>query len=152
MEGIVAKKKGSPYVPGPRKSTYWLKTKIERTLQAYVGGISLKNGHPASLLLGLEQEGDGATVEKKAEGKLHYIGSVSSGLGWRDLAAWYEWGLQNGSSHPPFSNPPRSPGRKIMWIKPLHQVQVVFNEWTPGLKLRAPRVSGSFLLFNEHKL
>lgn len=29
LEGVVAKKKGSPYVSGPRKSPHWLKTKLQ---------------------------------------------------------------------------------------------------------------------------
>jgi bifunctional non-homologous end joining protein LigD len=133
LEGIVAKKKGSPYIPGPRKSSYWLKTKVEQQLLAFVGGLSFKYEQPSSLLLGLEQ----------GDKKLQYIGSVSSGLGRRELTRWYEWGLQHRSPHPPFSNPPHSSGKKTIWMEPLHQVKVIFNEWTPGLKLRAPRVSGS---------
>lgn len=136
MEGIVAKKTDSPYVPGPRKSSYWFKTKIEQTMEAYVGGISLKNTNPASLLLGMKEEGF-----EDETGKMQYIGSVSSGLKTKELAAWYSWALENRLGASPFTNAPLHPGRKLLWVNPIRKVEVTFNEWTPELKLRAPRLT-----------
>jgi bifunctional non-homologous end joining protein LigD len=134
MEGIVAKKTDSPYIPGPRKSSYWYKTKIEQTLEAYVGGISLKNSNPASLLLGMKEEGPKGEI-------MQYIGSVSSGLKTKELAAWYSWGIENRLDASPFSNVPLHQGRKLLYINPIRKVEVTFNEWTPDLKLRAPRLT-----------
>jgi len=136
MEGIVAKKKNSPYVQGPRKSSYWYKTKIEQTIEAYVGGISLKNTNPASLLLGMKEEGSEGEI-----GKIRYIGSVSSGLKTKELGAWYNWALENSLSASPFANAPLHPGRKLLYVKPVRKVEVTFNEWTPDIKLRAPRLT-----------
>ncbi|MDO9535027.1 MAG: RNA ligase family protein [Bacillota bacterium] len=136
MEGIVAKKTDSPYIPGPRKSSYWYKTKIEQTLEAYVGGISLKNTTPASLLLGMKEEGPEGEI-----GKMQYIGSVSSGLKTKELAAWYNWGMENRLSSSPFANAPLHPGRNLLYVNPIRKVEVIFNEWTPDLKLRAPRLT-----------
>ncbi|NLX90762.1 MAG: hypothetical protein GXZ07_04140 [Firmicutes bacterium] len=136
MEGVVTKKRGTPYVPGPRKSSYWIKTKLQQTLEACVGGIYLKGKKPISLLLGVEENsgGDGA-------GKVRYIGSVSSGLTETELDLWLQWGLENSSDYPLFFNPPpKQPGRNILWVKPVRRVQVLFSEWTPGLKLRSPRI------------
>ena len=140
LEGVVAKKSGSPYVPGPRKSSYWIKTKLEQTLEAYAGGITLKDGRPASLLLGLDQENPaGAAVHTK---KMRYIGSVSSGLKEKDLTEWYRWGRENSRADSPFFNPPRaSSGQVFLWTEPRRKIMVSFNEWTPDLKLRAPRLA-----------
>ncbi|RJX27261.1 MAG: DNA ligase [Dethiobacter sp.] len=139
MEGVVAKKLDSPYIPGPRKSSYWLKTKVEQTLEAYVGGLTLKDNRPASLLLGLEEDDAGETPG--SEKKLRYIGSASSGLKEKDLEGWYKWSRENILSVPPFSNPPPPlPGKKLLWMEPLRKVVVIYNEWTPELKLRAPRL------------
>lgn len=140
LEGVVAKKRNSPYIPGPRKTSYWLKTKVEQSLEAYVGGLTLKNKRPASLLLGLEQEG--SVASPGLQEKLRYIGGVSSGLKENELVEWYTWAKENQSSEPPFFNPP-SPhsGRAFLWVEPKRTVRVIYNEWTPDLKLRAPRLA-----------
>ncbi len=139
MEGIVAKKKDSPYVPGPRKSSCWIKTKLLQTLSAGVGGIYLKGGKPVSLLLGLEDEG--RAFSGNGQNKVRFIGSVSSGLSEDELYSWLQWGMGNPLAAPPFFNPPPAqPGRDIIWAKPDRRLQVSFSEWTPGLKLRFPRI------------
>jgi bifunctional non-homologous end joining protein LigD len=137
MEGIVAKKEDSPYIPGPRKSTYWHKIKIIQTLEAYVGGISFKNKKPVSLLLGLKEDNTGSNTT----GKLRYIGSVSSGLKEKDLEKWHNWALDNNSIFSPFTSFAASSRRSYLWVNPVKKVNVSFSEWTPELKLRAPRIT-----------
>jgi bifunctional non-homologous end joining protein LigD len=137
MEGIVAKKGDSPYIPGPRKSTYWLKTKIEQIIEAYVGGISFKGNKPSSLLLGLKID----SAEIETTGKMRYIGSVSSGLKERDLEDWRSWAISNNSTLSPFISFNASSRRGYLWVNPVKKVAVTFSEWTPDLKLRAPRIS-----------
>lgn len=137
MEGIVAKKSDSPYISGPRKSTYWLKTKIEQIIEAYVGGISFKGNQPASLLLGLKID----SAASETSGKMRYIGSVSSGLKEKDLHDWRRWAVDNKSTFSPFASFTASSGRNYLWVDPVKKVTVTFSEWTPDLKLRAPRIS-----------
>ncbi len=138
MEGVVAKKKGSPYIPGPRKTSYWIKTKLQQTLEAVVGGIYLKGEKPVSLLLGVD---DGKSPGSGSKKNL-FIGSVSSGLTETELYSWLQWGTENSLPFSPFLNPPPpSPERTILWVEPLRRVQVLFSEWTPGLKLRSPRIN-----------
>ena len=130
----------SPYIPGPRKSGYWLKTKLEQTLEAYVGGLALRNKNPISLLLGLYENDDDKI--SGLERNLHYIGSVSSGLTEKELGNWYERSQKDSLNASPFINPPPARGeREFLWLKPHRKVKVVFNEWTTGLKLRAPRLA-----------
>ncbi len=139
LEGIVAKKKGSPYIPGPRKSAYWLKTKVEQTLQAYIGGIALRGNRPASLLLGLKDTGGDAGVSKEGGGLL-YIGSASAGLGAEELRRLHAWGRQNSRPDTPFSSIPLPRGRDILWVHPSGSAVVAFSEWTPEIKMRSPRI------------
>lgn len=148
MEGIVSKHYLSPYIPGPKKSSYWLKTKVERTLKAYVGGISLKEQRPTSLLLGIKGEDDKDTaavpqVSSKEDlakgGLLYYVGSLSSGLREQELNSWYDWSLAHKINISPFVNSPSLLGRKIIYVEPIKRINVSFLEWTPSLKLRAPR-------------
>jgi bifunctional non-homologous end joining protein LigD len=139
MEGVVAKNKESFYIPGPRKSSYWIKTKLQQTLRAVVGGIYLKGKKTVSLLLGLADKS--ATLSCAGPKKIRYIGSVSSGLSEEELDSWLQWGRENTLTSSPFFNPPPvQPGRNIIWIKPDRLLQVSFSEWTPGLKLRSPRI------------
>ncbi|MEW5919930.1 MAG: hypothetical protein AB1796_03055 [Bacillota bacterium] len=137
LEGVVAKKRGSPYVSGPRESPYWLKTKLEQQILTLVGGLLLRDQKVVSLLLGLE-EGNGSESGRTAT--LRYIGNVSSGLTEKDLAEWQKWGRRHAVSDPPFRRPLPAAGREVIWVEPLRGITVTFNEWTPELKLRAPRV------------
>ena len=142
MEGVVAKKKDSPYIPGPRRSNYWFKIKLQQTLLAYVGGVAMRDRRPVSLLLGLKKgEKEGAKGSGKTDTKLLYIGNVSSGLREADLTAWYEWACANRCSEPPFENYRPSPGRDSIFVRPGKKIRVSFSEWTPALKLRFPRLA-----------
>ncbi len=137
LEGVVAKQRESPYVSGPRKSPYWLKTKLEQQIEARVGGLFMREHQVASLLLGLDDRGE----QSNDHPMLRYIGNVSSGLTQQDLAAWQKWGRLHALSHSPFLPPFPAPGKEILWVEPLHSINVTFNEWTPELKLRAPRIT-----------
>ena len=140
MEGVVAKNKDSFYIPGPRKSSYWIKTKLLQNIEALVGGIYLKEKKPVSLLLGLD-EGPPADPPNIPP-KIPYIGSVSSGLSETELDSWFQWAKKNEIKEAPFLNaPPAQTGRSIVWAKPNRHLKVSFSEWTPGLKLRSPRIS-----------
>ncbi len=137
LEGVVAKNRESPYVEGPRKHPHWQKTKVEQHIEAWVGGISMRNGKVASLILGMEEKDE----QESGEVKLRHIGNVSSGLTEQDLSGWQKWGRRHEVSHPPFLKANPVPGRKIVWVEPQRKINVTFNEWTPELKLRAPRVT-----------
>ncbi|NLJ56069.1 MAG: hypothetical protein GX334_03345 [Firmicutes bacterium] len=142
MEGVVAKKKGSPYIPGPRRSSYWFKVKIQQALLAHVGGVALRNRKPVSLLLGLEgKQLQGPKADGVNGGKLRYIGNVSSGLNEKDWAAWHEWAFENSCPESPFENYVPVSGRGVLFVQPGKKVHVTFSEWTPSLKLRAPRLA-----------
>ena len=128
MEGIIAKKRGSPYRCG-EKTTDWLKIKPRRRQLCVVGGVSMAEGQVSSLLLGAYRAGE-----------LIYIGKAGSGLKKDDLLLLRGYARRAGVSEPPFRNPPR--GRDLVWTEPRLAVEIEFAEWTGDLRLRAPVVAG----------
>ncbi len=128
LEGIVAKRKNSPYRSG-QKSADWLKIKPRRRQLCVAGGVTLSEGFVGALLLGVYRDGE-----------LLYIGKAGSGLKEKDLLLLRDYALRHGADKPYFSNPPE--GRDLLWLKPFLTVQVEFAEWTAGLRLRSPVVIG----------
>jgi bifunctional non-homologous end joining protein LigD len=135
LEGIVAKRRTSPYRPG-RRSDCWLKVKhIRRTSTVIAGwkpGEGGRAGRIGSLLLGV-QGPDG----------LEYAGHVGTGFTaavLRDLATRLE-PLQREDS--PFATPvPREHARNAVWVEPLLVAEVDYTEWTKDGRLRHPSYKG----------
>jgi bifunctional non-homologous end joining protein LigD len=131
LEGIVAKKVSSPYPSG--RSSHWVKIKLEKDLDAVVGGWTDPRGareYFGALLLGLY---DGA--------KLEFIGGVGSGFA-VDVQErlWPE--LQNlRVSECPFAQEP-STREQAYWVKPELVARVRFGNWTSDRHLRQPRFLG----------
>jgi bifunctional non-homologous end joining protein LigD len=79
LEGIVAKRRDSPYRPG-RRSGEWVKVKVVRTQEVVIGGWTAGNGQRSgelgALLLGIPG-GDG----------LRYVGKVGTGFGEQERRA-----------------------------------------------------------------
>lgn len=137
LEGMVAKKKDSPYRAG-QKTADWLKVKTGRFQDCLLGGYALKRGRVSTLLVGAYR--DGALI---------YLGRVSSGLKEEELSALHRELYPYRRKAPPFANPPRLEGSlEGVWLEPTLGLKVQYAEWTPDLKLRSPRVKG-FLPFEE---
>lgn len=82
LEGVVAKRLDSPYLPGER-SPHWVKVRNRNRQEFVVGGWTVgegsRGGTVGSLLLGVYGSPLGAK-------KLHYVGRVGSGFRDSDLA------------------------------------------------------------------
>ncbi len=130
LEGMVAKRRDSPYLPGV-KSGYWRKVKARRSLLCTIGGFTERLGRVASLLVGAYDQD-----------RLLYLGRVSSGLteAQRHELGSYLPGLSRET--PPFINPPRRTDMSPVWVEPRLCAVVEFSEWTEGLKMRAPVLVG----------
>lgn len=135
LEGVVAKRRDSPYEPG-RRSRAWVKVKHVRMQEVVVAGWKPGQGRRAggigSLLLGVHDDGG-----------LVYVGNVGTGfsdavlaeLG-RRLAAL----AQDGS---PFAAElPRADSRDAQWVTPRLVGEVAFGEWTRDGRLRHPTWRG----------
>ncbi len=129
LEGIMAKRLGSPYLPGKRVD-FWLKIKTYKPLDCIVCGLSVGKGwrepYFGSLILGVY---DGK--------ELRFVGSVGTGFDEAKMAEIVE--LTRSLEGPcPFPEAPEvMPGVK-MWLKPVLVCRVKYLQLTPDLKLRAP--------------
>jgi len=133
LEGIVAKRRSSPYRPGAR-SADWRKITVKQRVRAVVGGFTEGDGGRlgsfGALLLGLWTGGG-----------LRWIGSVGSGFD--------DWSLQatrRALDQMRMENSPFLPGnelpRKAVWVFPQLVALVEFREWTAVGRLRGPVFKG----------
>jgi bifunctional non-homologous end joining protein LigD len=127
LEGVVAKRCGSPYRPGVR-SRDWVKLRLRREQEVVVGGWrpgrgSLR-GSIGSLLVGVHD----------ADGRLHYAGGVGSGLRASDAARLAA--RLRARDRSPFVDEVGHPDARF--AEPDVVVQVGFTEWTPDGRLRHP--------------
>jgi bifunctional non-homologous end joining protein LigD len=130
LEGVVAKRLTSSYLPG-RRSPDWIKIKNVRAQEVLIGGWTPGNGRRAgtigALLLGVPG-GDG----------LEYVGKVGTGFTDEMLHD-----LQT-DLHPltradsPFLVVPRPDARLAHWVAPQLVGEVAFTEWTGDGRLRHP--------------
>jgi bifunctional non-homologous end joining protein LigD len=135
LEGVVAKRRGSRYVPGSRSSA-WLKVKHVHMQEVVIGGWRPgqrgREGRIGSLLLGV-QGPDG----------LEYVGHVGTGFtdaALTDLGATLK-PLQRKMS--PFSvEVPRMDARDAVWVEPTLVGEVSYGEWTSTGRLRHPSWRG----------
>lgn len=124
LEGIVAKRKHSPYQAG-KKHHNWFKIKNRRQQWCVIGGYTTKEHRVNALLLGLETE----------EG-LQYCGRVGlSGDHARDPQLVSN--LQSLIPNSPFANSDEVPTEGY-YVNPELKALIEFAEWTPDVKLRQP--------------
>lgn len=117
LEGIVAKKKESPYLSCTNE--YWFKVKCFRYLEATIGGFT-KRG---SFLIGIPIEGD-----------LKYLGSLSSKLKEEDLLSLYRELEDRKIERSPFYPPLMK--KEITWVEPVINCRVRYLEFTKNQRLR----------------
>jgi len=126
IEGIVAKRLNSVYLPGTR-SPDWIKIKKSLKLDLVIGGYIPGKGGRVSYFGGL-------LLGAYRHGLLHYVGRVGSGFTDKEL----EEIAANFSpmEHSPFAYALPTP--EVRWVKPLQVVQVSALEITLDGHLRAP--------------
>ena len=131
-EGVVAKRRGSPYEP--RRSPHWLKMKVEASQELVVGGFTEPQGKRVGL---------GALLVGYFEGDdLVFAGKIGTGFDTRlllDLRARLD-ALEIAAS--PFTRAIGLPRLRAHWARPEIVVQVAFIQWTVHGKLRHPRLLG----------
>jgi bifunctional non-homologous end joining protein LigD len=133
-EGVIAKRRGSPYEH--RRSAYWLKMKCEATQELVVGGFTEPQRSRVglgALLVGYYEHDD-----------LVFAGKVGTGFDTRMLLNLREQLNVLEIAQAPFSAG-RSvglPRLRVHWVRPTIVVQVAFIEWTVYGKLRHPRLLG----------
>jgi bifunctional non-homologous end joining protein LigD len=131
-EGVVAKRRGSPYEH--RRSPHWLKMKCEATQELVVGGFT----DPQGARVGL-----GALLVGYYDGDdLVFAGKIGTGFDTKlllDLRARLD-ALEIPKA--PFTRAVGLPRIRAHWVRPEIVVQVGFIEWTVNDKMRHPRLLG----------
>ena len=131
-EGVIAKRRGSPYEH--RRSKLWLKMKCEASQELVVGGFTDPQGARVglgALLLGYHEGSD-----------FVFAGKIGTGFDTKmliDLRSRLD-DLEIPAS--PFTKAKGLPRLRVHWVRPSIVVQVAFIEWTVHGKLRHPRLIG----------
>ncbi len=130
LEGVVAKRLGSRYLPG-RRSGSWIKIKHLTSQSVVVGGWRPGRGGRAgsigSLLVGIPTD-DGLT----------YVGRVGSGLSARTLADLEDRLGRASRKTSPFADVPADVARDARWVTPRLVGEVTYAELTGEGRLRHP--------------
>lgn len=131
LEGIIGKQASSVYPSG--RTTAWLKFKMDKEVDAVVGGWTEPRGsreYFGALLLGLY---DGT--------KLEFVGGVGSGFTVESQKLLWPRLQHLKTSHRPFAERPTT-REKASWVKPELVARARFGGWTEGTHLRQPRFIG----------
>jgi bifunctional non-homologous end joining protein LigD len=128
FEGIMAKRKDSPYLPGKRSST-WLKIKATHTEEFVIGGYTQGRGSRSAL---------GALLLGIWEGQqLRYVGHVGSGLDEATVRYLRPKLRELARKTHPFTSKPEL-HRPTTWLEPKLVAEVTFQNRTEAGMLRAP--------------
>ena len=127
LEGMIAKRATSAYVP--RRTKDWLKVKTVMRSEVVVGGYTEPRGsrsHFGALVVGLYRDR-----------QLHYVAHVGGGFNQRTLGQIYK-AMQPLQTKPsPFVDAPKT-NEPVQWLKPKLVAEVKFSEWTADRRLRHP--------------
>lgn len=133
LEGIVAKRKDSIYVPGKVPGS-WVKKKLKQSDEFIIGGYVPGSNGVDSILVGRYADGEFMFVEDVDDGFIPATRKqVFNAI--KDLK----------TDECPFANLPEKKGggrmdkekmKEVFWVEPKVVVEIAMNEWTPDKHLR----------------
>jgi bifunctional non-homologous end joining protein LigD len=140
LEGVIAKRKDSPYES--RRSENWLKLKNKLRQEFVVAGYTDRSSGEAeigALLLGVHDDG----------GQLVYVGNVGTGWDAKTAAALKARLKKIEVADSPFGKQPlhqhrwsvRDPAARH-WVEPRLVAEVEFSDWTPDAQVRHAKYLG----------
>jgi bifunctional non-homologous end joining protein LigD len=132
LEGIIAKRKQSIYVPGSR-SRDWLKIKARKEGEFIICGYTEpknKSDKIGSLITGAYKSGS-----------LVFTGLVGGGLDSKEKDGLFSKLSVIGSDKNPFKDLPKKIPASH-WVRPLYVIRVEFAEWTADNLFRQPVYKG----------
>ena len=143
LEGIIAKKADSIYMPGKRTKD-WLKIKTGKRQEVVIGGFTNNEGSNklfSALLVGVQKNG-----------KLNYTGKIGTGFSQKLQAEMMQQFKPLITSKMPFDHEPdiNKPSRfrpdppkaKATWLKPQLVCEVAYAELTSDGVMRHPSFEG----------
>jgi bifunctional non-homologous end joining protein LigD len=132
LEGLIAKRAGSPYRSAAR-SRDWLKLKCHFEQELVIGGFTAPHGSRTdfgALLVGYYEDS-----------KLRYAGKVGTGFDHATLESLGGRLRELERDDPSFADVHPIP-RGTHWVEPELVAQIGFSEWTRDGRLRHPRYLG----------
>lgn len=126
LEGVIGKKKSSPYAS--RRSGDWIKLKCSQRQEFVIGGYTEPQGSRSglgSLLLGVYDD----------KGKLRYAGNVGTGFSAKSLDAIRKKLNALHTDTRPF-HATTGMDKKAQWVKPELVAEVSFAQWTNTGRIR----------------
>lgn len=129
LEGVMAKRKDSKYLPG-RRSDYWLKIKVRQTAECVVIGYTPGKGNRGTTFGALH-------IAEKAGADLHYRGKVGTGF---DDSMMKEIGLELKK----LTQIEKPVSEKVLdekvttWIDPKIFLEISYSMLTPDKMYREP--------------
>ncbi len=133
FEGIIAKQRSSPYLPGNRGSD-WIKIKGTRTLDCIIVGYTRGEGARSSTF------GSLVVAAYGREGRLLHMTNVGGGFDNRTLDDLKRRLVRLERKTPVISGPIDAPS-PVTWVKPSLVCEVKYMSITHDGKLRFPRFS-----------
>ena len=132
LEGVLAKHRESPYVPGQR-SPFWLKVKAVKSDDFVVIGYTAEKsgGEPFDALL----------VGYHEDGRLLPCGTVGGGYD-EDATLHLRDRLRDLAAARSPLDPPPVMMRPVHWVRPELVVSIRYSEWSPDGTLRFPIFNG----------
>lgn len=143
LEGVMAKRSGSPYITGQRTKD-WLKIKTEKHQELVIGGYTLNEGTNklfSALLLGI--------IEK---GAFHFVTPVGTGFNKQmqeeiiGKLAPYVTKECPFAEVPEYNKPsrfrPNPPKATVTWVRPKLVAEISYREMTSNGAIRQPSFKG----------
>lgn len=143
LEGIMAKKKDSVYLPGKRTAD-WLKVKTENRQEFVIGGFTKNEGSSklfSALLIGIFNNGN-----------FNYVASVGTGFDKKTQELLLQKMLKLQIPDCPFTRVPdynkpsrfrpNPPKAEVVWLKPALIAEISYREKTEDGSLRHPSFKG----------
>lgn len=132
LEGIVAKRKDSPYREGDRGAD-WLKAKTSQRQEVVIGGYTEPRGgrkYLGSLLVGVYEKGE-----------LVYTGHSGGGIPDNQRKTLQAKLAKLERKTSPFQTEPK-PNAPVHWVRPEVVCEMSFSEWTSDGSMRHPQFKG----------
>jgi bifunctional non-homologous end joining protein LigD len=135
LEGIIAKRLGSPYRPG-RRSADWIKTPFSRTQEVIIIGYKPGDGRRAGTI------GSLVLAVTEPDGTLSFAGGVGTGFTEAMLRQLQQQLSSRTRRTSPVPGIPREHARGVRWVDPVLVGEVAFRNWTPDGRMRHPSWRG----------
>ncbi len=129
LEGIMAKRRDSPYLPG-RRSEYWLKIKTRNTIDCFIIGYTIGKGE--------REAGFGALHLAQREGKRwRYLGKVGTGFDDKTMKKMAAQLASLKTVDRPIEEKPLDDAHTA-WVEPALVCEVQYASFTSDGMLREP--------------